>query len=139
MLLGIPLDYHTTQYILDVVSTFVRFHLWHQDDPRMVRTLVYASFPCPQQVPRDVVYREYADFCATRISWTAPVYVLSAEFADILPADEDQMPFNGNPHPLPSQMQFANVNFVMPEFPELGWNDPPEDPLGNQHLHQHEV
>lgn len=29
--------------------------------------------------------------------------------------------------------------FVMPEFPELGWNDPPEDPLGNQHLHQHEV
>ena len=52
-------------------------------------------------------------------------YILSADFADIFPADEDPMPFNGNPHPLPRNMQFNNHNWVMPEFPELGWNEVP--------------
>ena len=70
-------------------------------------------------------YREYADFGGARISWTGPVYILSAYFEDVLPADEDPMPFNGNPHPLPGNMQFDNHNWVMPEFPKLGWNEVP--------------
>ena len=86
-------------------------------------------------VPRSVTYREFADFGGVRISWSAPVYILSADFANILPADEDPMPFNGNPHPLPGNMQFNNHNWVMPEFPELGWNDVPhpanEQPLND--------
>ena len=35
------------------------------------------------------------------------------------------MPFDGNLHPLPGNMHFENHNWVMPEFPELGWNDVP--------------
>ena len=132
-MLGVPLDYRTTQHISDAVSTFGHYHIWHQDDPRMVRTLVYVSFPSHQQVPRDVVYREYADFGATHISWTAPIYVLSAKFADILPANEDLMPFNGNPHPLPGNIPFDDVNFVMPEFLELGWNEAPHAHNADQH------
>ena len=104
MLLGVPLDYCRTEYIADAVSTFGRFHTWHQADQLLVLTLAYVSFPAPSLVPRDVVYREYNDFDATKVSWTTPVYVLSMDFADILPADEDPMPLNGNPHPLPGQL-----------------------------------
>ena len=113
MMLGVPLDYRRTQYIADAVSTFGRFHHWHQDDPMLVRTLVYVSFLAPSLVPRDVVYREYTNFGGARISWTAPVYILSVAFADILPTDEYPMPFDGNPNPLPGDMQFDNQNWVM--------------------------
>ena len=135
MLLGIPLDYRRQQYIEDVISTFGRFHYWHQVDPLLVRTLAYVSFPAPSMVPRGVVYREFGDFGGTRVSWSAPVYVLSADFADVLPADDDQMPLDGNPHPLPGQMHFNNHNWVLPEFPELGWNDVPPPAAGNDHVH----
>ena len=85
-----------------------------------VHTLAYVSFPAPSLVPRDVVYREDTDFGGARIYWTSPIYILSAPFANILPADGDPMPFEGNPHPLPGNMQFENHNWVMPELPELG-------------------
>ena len=134
MLLGVPLDYHRPQYIADVVSTFGRFHTWHQTDQLMVLTLAYVSFPAPSMVRHDVVYREFGDFGATRVSWTAPFYILSADFAGVLPADEDPMPFDGNPHPLPGQMHFNNHNWVMPEFRELGWNDVPPPATGNDNV-----
>ena len=70
MMLGVPLDYRRTQYIADVVSTFGRFHHWHQDDPMRSRTLDYVLFLAPSLVPRDVVYREDTDFGGARISWT---------------------------------------------------------------------
>jgi hypothetical protein len=45
-----------------------------------------------------------------------------SEFADVLPADEDQMPPDGNPHPLPGHI-LQNLNmFVMPQYPEIGWD-----------------
>lgn len=133
MILGIPLDYRCTDYIADAISTFGHFHHWHQDDPRLVRTLAYVSFPAPSLVPRDVVYREYANFGGARVSWTAPIYILSAEFVDMITADEDPMPFDGNPHPLPGHMHFDNHTWAMPEFPELGWNEVP--PPANNHPH----
>ena len=139
MLLGVPLDYRRSQYFADVISTFGRFHHWHQDDPMLIRSLAYVSFPAPTLVPRSVTYREYADFGGARISWSAPVYILSADFADVLPADEDPMPFNGNPHPLPGNLQFDNHNWVMPEFPELGWNDVPHPVNEQQHNDVHPV
>jgi hypothetical protein len=83
---------------------------------------VYASFPSPALVPRDVVFGKYATVGGVRKSWTAALYILTADFVDALPADEDQMPFDGNPHPLPGQL-LQNLNmFVMPQFPEIGWN-----------------
>ena len=136
MIVGIPLDYRRTQYIADAISTFGRFHHWHQDDPLLVRTLAYFSFPATTLVPRDVVYREFADFGGSRISWSAPIYIFSADFADILPPDEDPMPFDGNPHPLPGHLQFHNHNWVMPEFPEIGWDELPPPAHENEPNHQ---
>jgi hypothetical protein len=107
------------------VSTFGRFHHWHHIDGALDRTLVYASFPSPALIPRDIVFGQYSNLGAVKESWTAPCYILSADFAEVLPADEDPMPLDGNPHPLPGQMLHNLGNFVLPAYPELGWNDDP--------------
>ncbi|KAK1607904.1 hypothetical protein QYE76_031577 [Lolium multiflorum] len=67
-----------------------------------------------------------------------PFFILTAEFADALPHDEDQMPLNGNPHPLPGQMMPNLNNFVNPQFPEIGWDEqeqvqPHDNVQGVQH------
>jgi hypothetical protein len=66
-------------------------------------------------VSRDVVFGRFASIGGAKESWSAPMYILTADFADTLPADEDPMPPNGNPHPLPGQLQHDNGNmFVQP-------------------------
>ena len=112
--------------------TFGKYHHWHRDDPLKARTLVYASFPSPQLVPRDVVFGEYAVVGGARQSWTAACYVLTADFADQMPTDEDPMPLDGNPHPLPGELQPDPNNFVMPQFPEIGWNVIPNNNVNEQ-------
>jgi hypothetical protein len=59
------------------------------------------------------------------------------EFADNLPTDEDQMPFDGNPHPLPGHLLMNPNLFVGPQFPEIGWDvlQPPEMPQENDIQH----
>jgi hypothetical protein len=122
MFLGIPPAYHNDYDIANAVSTFGKFHYWIDNDPFKCRALVYASFPSPTLVPRDVVFGKYATVGGVRVSWMAALYILSAEFADALPADEDQMPPDGNPHPLPGQLVLNPNMFVAPQFPEIGWD-----------------
>jgi hypothetical protein len=90
-------------------------------------------------VPRDIVFGDYALFGGVRRGWTACFLILSANFADIMPADEDPMPLDGNPHPLPGNLIINHHNLVLPQFPELGWNEVPQDPVPDnvvQHLPQ---
>ncbi|KAM0827262.1 hypothetical protein ACQ4PT_068312 [Festuca glaucescens] len=122
MMLGVHPDYRNDYDIAHAVATFGQFHTWNSNDPVKDRVLVYASFPSPQWVPRDVVFNKFATVGGVKESWTAPVYILSADFADALPADEDQMPPDGNPHPFPGELQQNNNVFVNPQFPEIGWD-----------------
>jgi hypothetical protein len=71
-----------------------------------------------------------------RHSWTAPCFILSANFADVHPADEDPMPLNGNPHPLPLQLEPDFHQFVVPEYREIGWNMPPPSFFAPDFQHQ---
>jgi hypothetical protein len=87
------------------------------------RTLVFASFGSPALVPRDIVFGNYTNLGGFKESWAASCYILTADFADVLPPDEDQMPASGNPHPLPGNLQHDFNNFVVPHFLELGWNE----------------
>jgi hypothetical protein len=32
-------------------------------------------------------------------SWSVPVYILNGNFPDAFPAEEDPIPFDGEPHP----------------------------------------
>ena len=90
MFLGLPIDYRNTKYISGAISSFGRFHHWHQADGALERTMVYASFPSPQLVPRDVVFRNYSNLGAVRESWTTACYILSAEFAEVFPPMKTQ-------------------------------------------------
>jgi hypothetical protein len=89
MILGIPPDYRNDVHIANAISSFGKFHFWNRVDPIKCRALVYASFPSPAHVPRDVVFGKFANVGGVRESWTAPIYILTAEFADALPTDED--------------------------------------------------
>jgi hypothetical protein len=125
MFLGIPLDYRNTFDIANAVATFRTYQNWHHDDEVLHRTLVFASYPSAATVPRDVVFGWYANLGVARESWTAPCYVLNGVFANIVAPDEDPMPFDGNPHPLPGQLLPNNNLLVMPHYPELGWQVDP--------------
>jgi hypothetical protein len=95
MLLGVPLDYMNDFDISNAIGTFGKFHDWHRDDPLLARTLVHASFPSPQLVPRDIVFGDYALFGGVRRGWTACCLILSANFADIIVTTQDFINFWG--------------------------------------------
>ncbi|KAM0824264.1 hypothetical protein ACQ4PT_070311 [Festuca glaucescens] len=122
MFLGVHPDYRNDYDIANVVATFGQYHTWNSNDHVQDRVLVYASFTSPQLVPRDVVFGKFASVGGVKESLTATVYILTADFADALPADEDQMPPDGNPHPFPGELQQNNNVFVNPQFPEIGWD-----------------
>ncbi|KAK1668231.1 hypothetical protein QYE76_056390 [Lolium multiflorum] len=139
MFLGMHPDYRNDLDIANAVGTFGQYHTWNNNDPMLERVLVYASFPSPQLVPRDVVFGKFSSVGGVKESWTAPVYILTADFADILPADEDQMPLDGNPHPLPGHLLHNNNLFANPQFPEVGWDAVQQEPeLGGGNIHNAE-
>src|ERR1043165_3303270 len=129
MFIGVPLYMRNGNNLREMVNTFGQFHYWDEEDPYLVRAMVFASFPDVQRVPRDVVIQDFAAYGGARVNWTAACYVVGANWANQLPDDEDPMPLDGNPHPLPGQLQPYNVNFVLPPYPAIGWNEPPvEEP-----------
>jgi hypothetical protein len=127
MFLGIPPGYRNDLDTANAVSTFGQYHYWNNNDPILDRVLVYASFPSPQLVPRDVLFGKFATVGGARENWTAPVYILMADFAGALPADEDPMPLDGNPHPWPGLLQHDLNMFGVPQYPEIGWDAVPQD------------
>ncbi|KAI4980494.1 hypothetical protein ZWY2020_020979 [Hordeum vulgare] len=45
-----------------------------------------------------------------------------------MPNDKDPMPLNGNPHPLPGELEQNNMLFALPPYPALGWKAVPPPP-----------
>jgi hypothetical protein len=138
MLLSVPLDYRNDYDLANAISSFGKLLHWHQDDALLERTICYVAFQSEAKVPRDIVFTKYASVGGVKESWTAACFILTAEFADELPHDEDQMPLNGNPHPMPGLLQPDLNNFVNPQFPEIGWDvqeqvQPPVHNHGVQH------
>ena len=93
---------------------------------------MFASFPEDILVPRDMVFMDFAPYGGARVSWTAPLYILGANFAEQMPQDEDWMPINGNPHPVPGVPFPEMPPFNLPAFPALGWNAVPPAPVVNE-------
>ncbi|KAE8794416.1 hypothetical protein D1007_30862 [Hordeum vulgare] len=129
MLLGLPLDFLNTNDLRDAVNSFGDFDHWVSDDPYLVRSIVFASFPEDNLVPRSVTFSEYVAWGGAKVSWSALVYILGSNFGEHMPNDEDPMPLNGNLHPLPGQLINDNLLFALPPYPALGWNAVPQPPL----------
>ncbi|KAE8803383.1 hypothetical protein D1007_20733 [Hordeum vulgare] len=128
MFLGVPLGFRNTDDLRAAVNTFGEFHHWVSDDPYLVCSIIFASFPDDFLVPRSVTFSEYATWGGARVSWSTPLFILGAAFAEQMPNDEDHMPLNGNPHPMPGQLELDNLLFALPPYPALGWNDVPPPP-----------
>lgn len=77
------------------------------------------------------MFRQFANIGGAMASWTAAWYILTSAFAEQLPADEDMMPLDGNPHPMPGELQPAENFWALPPYPALGWNDVPPPPPDN--------
>ena len=122
MFLGIPLALCNTECIRAAVNTFGKFSHWVSKDPYLVRSLVFASFPEDLLVTRDVVFMNFAAWGGARVSWTAPLYILGANFAEQMQQDEDWMPINGNPHPVPGVPFPELPPFNLPAYLALRWN-----------------
>ena len=61
------------------------------------------------------------------MSWTSACYIIDDEFAEaMIGAYEDPMTLNGNPHPMPGELQPPENFWVLPPYPALGWNDVPQ-------------
>lgn len=92
---------------------------------------MYASFSNNQLVPQDVVFRQFANVGGAVVSWTVACYILTTAFAEQLRADEDMMPLDGNPHPMPGELQQPENFWALRPYPALGWNDVPPPPPVN--------
>ena len=122
MFIGVPLDYRNTTNLAEIVGTFGQFHYWNDTDRRKVRSMVKCSFPDNALVPHSVVFRDFATWGGVVVSWTAGCYILAGEFAEaVIPADEDPMSLDGNPHPMPG-VNPPQPFWAMPPYPALGWN-----------------
>ncbi|KAM0866823.1 hypothetical protein ACQ4PT_042395 [Festuca glaucescens] len=138
MVLSVPLDFRNDYDIANAVAAFGKYHSWHQDDVIKERTLIQASFDSPALVPRYIVFGNYSNIGGVKETWTALVYILGANFAEQLPADEDPMPLDGIPHPLPGNLLPPDNMFVLPQYPELGWNNVPNN-VNDQHNNQDDL
>ncbi|KAM0897175.1 hypothetical protein ACQ4PT_022737 [Festuca glaucescens] len=118
MMLNLPFDYHTEEFIHDSVAKFGKMRGWIRDDQEPARTLVRCAYGGARDIPRSIVIREPQRYGGTVVSWTVPLYILSSEAADNLPGDESPETDNGNPHP-----QF----FVGPIPPHDSWVPPQHD------------
>lgn len=77
-----------------------------------------------------MVFRQFANWGGSIVSWTAGCYILTGEFAEaMIRIDEDPMPLDGNPHPMPG-VNPPQPFWAMPPYPALGWNTVP--PSHNQ-------
>ncbi|TVU08508.1 hypothetical protein EJB05_41913, partial [Eragrostis curvula] len=101
MFLAFPLDYQSMDFMKAAVAPFGRLLYWDSNSTNKSRVLVRVLVLSPDRVPRSLVVSQGTMLGGNGRSWTVPVYILDGQFPDIFPADEDPVPDDGNPHPLP--------------------------------------
>jgi hypothetical protein len=100
MMLGFPLDYRSLEFIDQAVSSFGKLVTWHNNQRSLGYVLVKCLYNGAQSVPRSLVFRQ-GERNGTAWSWNVPVYVLNWEGLDDHHAEMEDVPPDGNPHPMP--------------------------------------
>lgn len=94
------MDYKETRHLEAVVSCFGRLLQWQGHVRDKARVMVECMCDNIIAIPRSLVLKIGVEWGGEGRSWTVSVYILSDEFLDVHPGDEDlPLPNNGNPHP----------------------------------------
>lgn len=111
LFLCFPLDFQSRNYIEQAVNIFGTVLTWTNNDNYKSRVLVRCSVLHVSKIPRSVIVCKPRLVGGAGQSWLVPVFVLNSQNNDQLPADEDPIPQDGNPHPLPEQQQNLQHDF----------------------------
>ena len=98
MFLAFPLDFQKEIYIRAIVAPYGRLLEWYRDENKS-RILVQVLLLSPDRVPRSLIVSRGTLIGGMGCSWAVSVYILNGQFPDAFPADEDLVPFDGEPHP----------------------------------------
>jgi hypothetical protein len=109
MMLGFPLDYRSLEFIDQAISSFGKLITWHNNRRSLGYVLVKFVYNGAQLVPRSLVFRQ-GERNGTSWSWTVPVYVLNWEGLDEHHAEVEDVPPDGNPHPIPQAPPNSNLH-----------------------------
>jgi hypothetical protein len=100
MFLGYPLDYRSLEFMGQAMAPFGKLVSWHNNPRAFAFVFVKCLYDDIDSVLRSLFFRQ-GDRNGTSRGWGVPVYVLNKEHPeDILPPIDD-LPPDGNPHPLP--------------------------------------
>jgi hypothetical protein len=100
MFLAFPLDYQTKEIISQAVGYFGSVITWTSNARCRSRILLRCKVSLISRIPRSLLICQGTAIGNHGSSWTVPVFVLSSNPTDEFPGDEDQIPPNGNPHPV---------------------------------------
>ncbi|TVU07256.1 hypothetical protein EJB05_47304, partial [Eragrostis curvula] len=101
MILGYPLDYMSLQHIDETIAAWGKMIHWHNNPRNKAFVLIKCLYNDTDSVPLSMVFRNGEHQEGSGGSWTAPAYVLNWEEFNQPPPNLDEVPIDGNPHPLP--------------------------------------
>jgi hypothetical protein len=92
MLLGVPLNFWTTEHIQRVIASFGRVLHWEDDHSNLARVLVKARVTNLEEVPGHIILSEAEGFLGQ--SWSIQCEIISQQLLGAQPGDEDSAPDN---------------------------------------------
>lgn len=102
MLLWCPLDYQTKDYIQLAINHFGTIMTWTNNSDFKSRVIVRCSVLHISKISRSIIVFQASWWRGgARQSWTVPIFVLDSQNNAHISCDEDPIPYDCNPHPLP--------------------------------------
>jgi hypothetical protein len=109
MLLAYPFDYRNLAHIDQAVASFGKMVTWHNNGRDLGYVLIKCLHNDHQTDPRSLVLRQEG-IEGTGWNWSVPMYILNWEHLNEWHADMDDLPLDGNPHPLPLPPQDDEID-----------------------------
>jgi hypothetical protein len=130
-ILGYPLEYKTLEHIDQVVATFGKMVSWHNNPNAKGFVLVKRLYNGIDAVLRSIVMGQ-GNLDGRGWCWSIPIYVLNWKHPDEFIEPIDDLPPDGNPHPMPPpQNQNLNEGAIAENLVNELLPDLQEDPIWN--------
>lgn len=110
MFMAFPRDFQTRDIISQAVGHFGTIVTWMSNSACKSRILLRCKATLVSRIPRSLLVCEGNAVGDNGSSWSVPIFVLSSQPTNEFAADEDQIPPNGNPHPVNGHFLNDNQN-----------------------------